>query len=64
MKEQKMSKFLLELITNPMDKVTVEEVQSDLESYFELFNLTDIMDFSSLNIFVNITRIVVFLKQK
>lgn len=55
-----MSKFLLELITNPMDKITFEGVQSDLESYFELFNMADILNLSSLNIFVNKTRIVVF----
>lgn len=55
-----MSKFLIELITNPMDRLTFQNVKEDIEDYLDSGIFESTIESKNVNIFVNQTRIVLW----
>ena len=55
-----MSKFLMEIITNPMDAVTFQNIEEDIREYLKSSDFNSFFRTEDLNIFVNQTRIVIW----
>lgn len=55
-----MSKFLMEIITNPMDDVTFQNIEEDIREYLNSSDFDSFFKTENLNIFVNQTRIVIW----
>lgn len=55
-----MSKFLMEVITNPMDVVIFQDIEEDIREYLKSSDFESFFKTENLNIFVNQTRIVIW----
>lgn len=55
-----MSKFLMEVITNPMDVVIFQDIEEDIIEYLKSSDFESFFKTENLNIFVSQTRIVIW----
>lgn len=55
-----MSKFLMEVITNPMDVVIFQDIEEDIREYLKSSDFESFFKTENLNIFVSQTRIVIW----
>lgn len=55
-----MSKFLMEVITNPMDVVIFQDIEEDIREYLKSSDFESFFKTEHLNIFVSQTRIVIW----
>lgn len=55
-----MSKFLMEVITNPMDVVIFQDIEKDIREYLKSSDFESFFKTENLNIFVSQTRIVIW----
>lgn len=55
-----MSKFLMEVITNPMNVVIFQDIEEDIREYLKSSDFESFFKTENLNIFVNQTRIVIW----